>query len=199
VTAVLDERWVLLGAALSLVGMVQYLRGMFRGEGEVQPNRVTWACWALAPLVAFAAELDEGVGLRSAMTFIVGFSPLVIFLASFANRAAYWRIGPFDTACGVLSVAAVAGWALTRSGVIAIVFAIVADAVAGVPTLVKTWRRPETEEPLIFLFAMLNGVIALLTIDRWTTAEAAFPLYIALIGLALTAIAYRGRWASAAQ
>lgn len=190
----LDERFVILGAALSLVGTVLYLRAM--AAGEAQPNRVTWGCWALAPLVAFAAELGEGVGLRSLMTFIVGFGPLLILVASFLDRDAYWRLGPFDLACGVLSVVAIVGWLVTQSGVVAIVFALGADLIAGVPTLLKTWRAPETEEPVVFALAGVNGLIALLTVDHWTTANVAFPLYILVIASVLTVVAYRPRAAA---
>lgn len=189
----LDERFVLVGAALSVIGMVQYLRAM--AAGAARPNRVTWFCWALAPFVAFVAEVGAGVGLRSAMTFVVGFTPLVIFLASFASRDAYWRLGPADVACGALSVAAIAGWAVTRSGTVAIALAVAADAVAGIPTLRKAWRHPESEEPLVFTLAMVNALIALLTVDRWTTADVAFPLNIVVVAGVLTAVTYgrRGR------
>lgn len=188
----LDERFVILGAVAATAGTARYVWATL--TGRAQPNRVTWGCWALAPLVAFAAELQEGVGLRSLMTFAVGFGPLLIFLASFVNQDAYWRLGAFDVACGVLSIAALAGWALTRSGVVAIVFALVADLLAGIPTVLKTWSAPQTEEPILFALSTVNAGVALLTIDEWTTAQAAFPAYIAVMGVLLTAIAYRRRW-----
>ena len=186
--AVLDERFVILGAVAAMVGVGRYVWATVAGEAK--PNRVTWACWAFAPLLAFAAELQEGVGLRSVMTFVVGFGPLLILVASFLNHEAYWRLGPFDLACGVLSIVALIGWAVTRSGVVAIVLALLADLVAGVPTFVKAWRHPQTEEPLLFALSIVNAGIALLTIDEWSTAEVAFPAYIAVIGVALTVVVY---------
>jgi len=188
---VLDERFVVLGAAISLVGTSRYVRATL--SGRAQPNRVTWACWAVAPLLAFAAEVHEGVGLRSLMTFVIGFSPLLILAASFVNPHAYWRLGPFDVACGVLSLSAVVGWAVTRSGVVAIVFAIGADFIAAVPTVRKTWHHPRTEEPLVFVLGVVNGVITLLTVDHWTTANVAFPAYIVAMGGTLATIVYLRR------
>lgn len=187
----LDERFVILGALAAIAGTARYVWATL--TGRARPNRVTWGCWALAPLVAFAAELQEGVGLRSLMTFAVGFGPLLIFAASFVNPEAYWRLTTFDIGCCILSLAAVAGWALTRSGIVAIVFALIADFLAGIPTLLKTWRAPETEEPILFALSIVNAGIALLTIDHWTVAEASFPLYIAVMGTTLTLIAYRRR------
>lgn len=184
----LDERFVILGAAAALGGTGHYVWATL--VGRAQPNRVTWGCWSAAPLIAFAAEVHEGVGLRSLMTFVVGVGPLFIFAASFVNPQSYWRLGPFDLACGVLSIAALVGWALTRSGVVAILLAILADFVAGVPTIVKTWRAPESEAPLIFVLSIVNAGLALLTVDEWTTANVAFPLLIMATGTTLTAIAF---------
>jgi hypothetical protein len=197
---VLDERFVILGALAALVGTGSYVWATL--TGRAQPNLVTWGCWAAAPLIAFAAEVQEGVGLRSLMTFVVGAGPLLIVTAAFVSRHAYWKLGPFDLACGTLSVIALVGWAVTRSGVVAILLAIVADLVAGIPTIVKTWRAPETEEPRNFALSAVNAVIALLTVDEWTTANVAFPLLITATGITLTTIAYtRGRqaaWTSSA-
>ena len=108
--------------------------------------------------------------------------PLLIFIASFHNPAAVWRIGRLDYVCGALSVAGTVGWLVTRSGVVAIVAAIVADLLAGIPTLVKSWTDPETESVSAYLGAFLNAAILLLTVTDWTTAVVAFPLYIVCLG-----------------
>ncbi|MHB1924781.1 MAG: hypothetical protein ACYCSJ_08835 [Acidimicrobiales bacterium] len=175
----LDVHFVLLGAAVATVGTGFYLRDTLRGV--TQPNRVTWLLWSAAPLLAFAVEVREGVGLRSLMTFVVGFSPLLVFLASFHNRASYWRIGWLDYLCGVVSVAGLAVWLATRHGTVAIIASIAADALAAAPTLLKSWKEPDTETAAVYFGSTANAVITLLTIHTWTTAVDAFPLYIAFI------------------
>ena len=175
----LDVHFVILGAACSLAGVAFYVRDTLRGR--TQPNRVTWLLWGAAPLVAFAAELGEGVGLRSLMTFSVGFGPLLVLGASFVNPKSVWRIGRLDWACGGLSVVGTVTWLATRQGLVAIAAAIAADALAGLPTLIKSWRAPETESAGAYLGGLANAVLTLLTVTAWTAAVAAFPLYIAVI------------------
>src|SRR5580693_8871887 len=123
-------------------------------RGTTQPNRVTWLLWAIAPLLAAAVEFRSGVGLRTLTTFVVGFMPLLVFLASFHNPVAVWRIGWLDYLCGALSIAGTVGWLLTRSGMVAIVAAIVADALAGLPTLIKSWTHPQSESLSSYLGAV---------------------------------------------
>src|SRR5881409_3221800 len=98
----LDECFVLLGAAIGSLGFLSYMIATI--TGRARPNRVTFFFWALAPLIAFAAELTEGVRIQSIMTLMVGVSPLAIFLASFVNPKSEWRLTRFDVGCGVLAL-----------------------------------------------------------------------------------------------
>lgn len=173
----ISVNWVYLGSAIGALGTAVYLRDTLRGT--TKPNRVTWLLWAVAPLLAAAVELDEGVGLRALPTFMVGFMPLLVFIGSFHNAESVWRIRRIDYACGAMSVVATVIWLATRNGVLAISAAIVADFLAGVPTLMKSWTHPETETVWSYASAVISMVILLLTIDRWTFDVAAFPLFIA--------------------
>jgi hypothetical protein len=176
---VINVNFVFLGAALGAVGTALYLRDTLRGT--TQPNRVTWLLWAVAPLLAAAVEFNEGVGLRTLTTFMVGFMPVLVFIASFRSPGAVWRIRPLDYVCGALSVAGTMAWLLTRSGVVAIAAAIAADALAGLPTMLKSWSHPETETVWSYVGAVANAGILLLTVTHWTTDVVAFPLFIVCI------------------
>ena len=98
----INENFVFLGLALSILGGLSYLIDTLKGK--TKPNRVTWFFWAAAPLIAFVAEIQQGVGIQSLLTFIVGFNPLLIFIASFVNKKAYWELRKVDYFCGLLAV-----------------------------------------------------------------------------------------------
>lgn len=173
----IDVHFVILGAAIDAVGAALYLRDVLRGV--TQPNRVSWLLWAIAPLLAFAVEIQEGVGLRALMTFVVGFFPLTIFFASFSRpKNSQWQLRKTDYACGALSVAGLVVWLISRHGAIAMAAFIAADAMASLPTLWKSWRSPETETALAYTLAAVNAAITLLTVTRATTAVIAFPVWI---------------------
>jgi hypothetical protein len=180
----LDERFIYLGAVLSFYGGLSYLIDTLKGKAK--PNRVSWFFWALAPLIAFAAELEKGVGLQSLMTFMVGFNPLIIFIASFFNKESYWKLSKIDYSYGVLSFFAIIIWQITGEGNLAILFAILADILASIPTIIKSYHQPETENGSIFLFGMINAGITILTIKIWSFAHWGFPIYI----FVLTALIY---------
>ncbi|OGE64555.1 hypothetical protein A3I48_03530 [Candidatus Daviesbacteria bacterium RIFCSPLOWO2_02_FULL_36_7] len=177
----LNENFVILGFVIATLGGLKYLVETI--QGRVKPNRVTFFIWALAPLIAFTAEIKQGVGIQSLMTFGVGFGSLLIFIASFVNKKAQWKLGLFDFTCGVLSLMGILFWYITRSGNIAITFSIIADGLAALPTIVKSFRYPETENSWAYLTAAISASLTLLTIDSWDFAHYGFPVYILIVCL----------------
>ena len=175
----IDERFVVVGAVLVTIGGVSYLIDTLQGRN--QPNKVTWLLWGVAPLMAFAAQVSEGVGIAAVATFAVGAMPLAIFAASFVNQRSVWHTTAFDLVCGVLSVLGLLLWAVTSDANLAILFAIFADFAAAVPTIIKAWRHPETESSVFFWLGIVNASIGLLIVDEWSFENYAFIGYILLI------------------
>lgn len=177
----LNENFVIVGFFVLLAGNLGYIKDTL--NGKVKPNRVTFFLWSLAPLIAFFAEIKQGVGLESLMTFGVGFSPLIILIASFFNKKTQWKLGWFDFVCGALSLCGLFLWWITKTGDVAITFSIIADGLAALPTIVKTFRYPETESPLLYFTAAISATLTLLTLKNWTFASYGFPLYILIVTL----------------
>src|SRR3989344_7304160 len=175
----IDPNFVVVGVVLQTIGGYSYLVDTIKGK--VQPNRGSWLLWSIAPLVAFAAEISQGVGIQSLTTFIVGFVPLVIFIASFVNKKAKWQLTRFDLVCGGLSIIGLVLWLVTRIGNVAILFALLADGLAALPTVAKSYEYPESENSAVFVFGVLNAVIGLLAMEVWNFEHYAFPLYLLII------------------
>jgi hypothetical protein len=182
----LDQRFILLGVAIGFAGGVSYLIQTL--QGKIRPNRVSWFMWSLAPLIAFSAELSQGVGLVAFSTFITGFNPLLIFFASFFNKKAEWKITRFDLICGALSIAGLILWSLTRVGNIAIAASILADGLAALPTIRKCYLFPETESGWAFAAGGANAIIGLLTLKHWSFAQGGFLVYIALVCILMSGL-----------
>jgi hypothetical protein len=164
-------------------------------HGNTQPNRVSWMLWTVAPMIAFAAEVTQHVGLGSLLTFAIGFGPLLVVVASFLDPKAYARVTLFDVLCGVLSLVALVAWAVTGTGNVAIFFSILADFFGAVPTLRKAYRDPESEHAVAFLGGVTGSVITLLTIKSgdWGFASWGFPVYVVLASGAIAVLILRPR------
>lgn len=189
----IDARFAILGALITVAGNAVYAVDTVRGN--TQPNRVSWTMWMLAPLIGFAAEVTQHVGLQSLLTFAIGFGPLLVVCASFLDPKAYARVTLFDVLCGALSLVALVAWAVTGTGDVAIFFAIMADFFGAVPTLRKAHRDPESEHAVAFLGGVVGSVITLLTIKSgdWAFDSWGFPVYIAVASGVIAALILRPR------
>lgn len=171
----LDPHWVFLGAALGLFGSTRYSIAIVRGS--VRPNLVTWSLWALAPIIAFFAQLDAGVGLPAVMTLAAGLGPTIVLATSLISRRHFARFGVFDLGCTIVAVIALAVWFGLGDAPMAVYFAVAADGIAALPTLIKAWRHPDSENALFYLVVSAGATITLLTITTWNPETWAFVAY----------------------
>ncbi len=186
----LHTNFVIVGTLIAAVGSVAYLFNTVKGK--VKPNRVTFFLWSVAPMIAFFAQIKQGVGLEALMTFSTGFMPMMVFIASFVNKQAEWKLTWFDLACGILSLMGLALWMITKVGNVAIFFSIVADALAAIPTIVKAWKYPDTEIAWPWMATVFGVVLTLLTLSEFTFANCGFILYILVVNtLIFTLVKFR--------
>ena len=177
----LHSNFIILGTLIGAAGSVVYLVNTVKGK--VRPNRVSFLLWSIIPFIAFFAQITQGVGLVALMTISTGILPLSVFIASFTNRQAEWKLTGFDLTCGILSLLGVVLWLITKEGNVAIFFSIIADALAAVPTLVKAYRYPDTEIAWPWIATVAGIVLSLLTLSELTFANSAFILYILIMNL----------------
>ena len=177
----LNQNFVIIGTLIGTTGAIAYLWNTVKGK--VKPNKVSFLLWGIAPMIAFVAQIQQGVGLQSLMTFSTGFLPFLTFIASFTNKNAEWKLTKFDVLCGFLSVVGLILWLITKVGNVAIFFSIVADGLAALPTVIKAYKYPETEIAWPWLATCFGVTLTLLTLQEWTFANSSFILYIFFVDL----------------
>jgi hypothetical protein len=161
-------------------------------RGKIQPNRVTWFMWALAPFIAWVAELVGGVGFfLSLPVFMIAFEPVVILACSLANKEAYWRTSSFDYLCGLFSAIGLIIWYVTRNQDYAIVFSILADFFAAIPTVRKAYSHPESENGTYFWVYAAGMILAVFCIPQNNFTSMGFLVYSAIINLVIASVIYR--------
>ncbi|GAA2660890.1 hypothetical protein GCM10010400_19250 [Streptomyces aculeolatus] len=182
----IDPRWVFVSAVLGMAGSVRYAVAVVRGT--VRPNLVTWSLWAAVPLIAFSAQLDSGVGLPAVQTLVAGAGPLVVVVTAVCTRRNLARLGVFDLACAVVAGAALGAWLGLGEAALAVVFSVAADAAAALPTVVKAWRDPASENLLFYVLVGTGAAVTLLTISSSSPAAWAFAAYVLTLSASLVAV-----------
>jgi len=179
----LPSYFIIIGTLIGAVGAIAYLIDTI--NGRVKPNRISFLLWSIAPFIAFAAQIKQGVGLEALMTFSTGFLPILTLAGSFLNKNAEWRLTRFDLVCGFLSVVGLALWQITKVGNVAIFFSILADGLAAVPTIVKSYKYPDTEVAWPWIASSFGVLLTLLTIKEFSFANSGFIIYIFIVDLVI--------------
>ena len=160
-------------------------------SGGTKPNLVTWFFWSLAPFIGVFFQLKAGAGLSILPIFMAGFTSLVVIIVSVFKKNGYWKINTFDVVCGIISLLALILYVFTHNLSISILFAIISDALAYIPTIRKSWSFPETETGLMYTTGIVSNLIGLLTIKMWTFPIYSFGVYIILFNAIVVFSIYR--------
>lgn len=182
---------VFIAVVIQLVGIVGYAKDTLMGQ--TKPNRVTWLLWSVAPLIGTAAALTDGVGWAILPVFMAGFGPLLVLVASFMNKEAYWALTRFDYVCGASALLALILWAITKEPLVAISLAILADGLAALPTIIKSWKFPETESAIGYSATIVAVAVGLFAIEVWRPAEYAFPFYLIVVNIVILLAIYKNK------
>lgn len=183
----IPEYFAIIGAVIASLGGLYYLYETI--VGKAKPNRVTWLLWGLFPMITFVAQRSQGVEGLSWATFAAGFTPLLVVIASFFNKKAYWKTKASDYYLMAAAVLGIVLWAVTDNPNLAILFSLVADFLAGLPTLIKSYKHPETESWIAYAISTLGFGTGVMAIHVYTFENYAFLIYLLIMNGLLAAFA----------
>ena len=179
---------VFIGAICGTIGAAFYIIDTLKGK--TQPNRVTWLLWSITSFIALAAALSKGISWSAFPVFIIGLTSILTFFSSFVNPKAYWKLGRKDYICGLLSILALVLWGITSDANIAILFSILSDLAATLPTVIKAWKSPESESSSAYFGGLINSLSTFFVVKTWAFAEIGFVSYNILIILVILIAIY---------
>jgi hypothetical protein len=169
--------WIIGTLILSLASPIFYTRSMLAGKAK--PHRVTRLIVWLAAVAGVLGIIFAGIFLARA-TYLLIMS--LIYGVGGASRLDKW--------CFVIGILALVLYVVTGNGLLAISFGIIADLIAYIPTFVKTWKDPKSEDPTFFTIEAVASLFAVIAI--WELrADILFPIYFVLCSLAVIFLIYR--------
>ncbi|MES2088175.1 MAG: hypothetical protein V4467_04275 [Patescibacteria group bacterium] len=189
---------VVISVLISLFRASIYVRDTL--TGKTKPNRISHAMWALAPAVGVISALSAHADIwTTSRIFMAGFGPFVILLASFFNRQSYWKLTPFDFLCGLFSAFGLVALLFAKSPELAILFAVIGDCFAAIPTIIKSWKYPGTETGLSYIAGLIAALLIVPSIPKWDITNSAFQIYLIVVEIIFISAIYRkqiSRWFS---
>lgn len=187
----LPDYCAIIGAIIGSLGGFYYVYETILGKA--QPNRITWLLWGIFPLIIFVAQRAQGAERVSWASFVAGLTPLLIVAASFFNKKAYWKSEPHDYYLMAAAILGIILWAITDKPNLALLCALLADMLAGIPTLIKAYRHPHSESWIAYAVSAFGFGMSFLSVQIYNFENATFVAYLFLLNVALAVLASRDR------
>lgn len=172
--------WGSVSALLIFISGYPYMLAIYKRELK-RPVVSTWILWlgigTLLFVTSFQAGAHWGTTLLPILMGVI--NPAIIVFLSLRHGEYKW--GKLDTVCVVVCVATVVMWQTTQSPTIGILGGVLADVIAAIPQVIKSWKDPK-DEPL-FPWAMfsLASALNIFAIQEWSVQYWLFPVYMTLM------------------
>lgn len=142
-------------------------------------------------MIVFVAQRAQGIDAVSWTTLAMGVTSFLIVLASYLDKDASWKTERHDYYLAGAALFGIIMWALTDNPNLAIAFSLLADLFAGIPTLIKSYKHPETESWRSYAISAAGFGISILAIQTIVFANFAFVFYLFIFNSLLAFCASR--------
>lgn len=181
----------IIAGILAIGGYIPYIYSIL--AGKTRPNRATWFIWTIVGgLLAFSyiAEGDQN-SIWLPLGYFLG--PLITALLSLRYGYAEWT--RLDTFCIVAAAISIIPWILADNATMTLLINLAIDSTGAIPTLVKTYREPETEDLTAWMIFFIANTLQLFAISMWNLA-ALYPVYLFLLAGSIVLFICKGKLAN---
>jgi len=157
---------------LGVVGYIPYLRDVIRGT--TRPHIYTWFVWGLVTIIIFALQVSDNAGAGAWVTLVAGLLSLSIFLLGLKQGDRDITLS--DTLFFVVALIALALWLIIDEAVLAIIILVTVGMLGFIPTIRKSWNRPETETVTTYGINAFRHLLSVAALSNFSILTLLFPI-----------------------
>ncbi len=174
---------VTIGTIIGLASFYPYYRDIVKGT--TKPHVFSWLIWSLLVGITFFIQLAEGGGIGAIVTGIESLCCFGITLFAYTRGE---KIIPFtDWICLFLAIAAIVLWQGADQPLLAVLFIILADFFAFLPTFRKSYNRPYQETISQFAMSSVRWFLVIPALETLTLTTFLYPLWCGVLDGVLVA------------
>jgi len=176
-----------IGQIAGIIGFLAffpYILGTLKGT--TKPNKATWIIWAVLGIIIAASYWSAGA--RDTAWTPIGYAFGIVVVAFLSLKYGEDGWTALDKWCLAGAGAGLVLWALTSEATLALYLTTIIDAIGGIPTIRKTYQRPESENRTAWLMFLAANSLNLLAISEWNLMVASYPVYVFVLSLIMNSL-----------
>ncbi len=166
----------ILAVIIGFIGYVPYFQTIF--SGKTKPHAFTWLVWGTLTAIATAGQVAGGGG---AGAWVTGFTALIsftIFGLALARGVKDFPLSDWLCLAGCFLAAVL--WAVTNDPLTAVILITIIDAVAFIPTIRKSYYKPDSEPAFTYAMSGLKFFIGILALQQLSLVTVLYPASLVL-------------------
>jgi len=179
----------IIASILAIIGNVPYLRDIIKNRA--QPHPYTWLVWTLVSCIVFFGQLAKGAGIGALPTAASEIFTIIIFF--FSLKYGFKNVRKIDTLFLTIALLGIIPWMLTKDPTISVIIAVSIDLVAFLPTIRKTWSKPNTETPVLYAMNVFRHILMLFSLQAYNIATTLHSIVMIVTNSIMTGIILRKR------
>lgn len=188
---------ILIGASVFLASLSSFVYFIAILRGQAKPHRTTRLVFLVITLLTTISLLAQGNQVAVWLAGISTLQSMVIFGLSIKYGMGGWS--RLDLVCLITALIGIAAWQLTKSPLFALYFAIAADFIGILPTIIKTYHLPKTEVWTFYFIDICAGICNVLATKNLVFDQYLYPVYIIAINTVMVLLVVWPRSARVAQ
>jgi hypothetical protein len=155
---------------LTFVAYIPYYKDIL--SGKTHPHVYSWSLWGLLTVLLVALQIKGGAGVATWITAAAGLLCIGVVILSLRNGKK--DITRSDTVVAILSLMAIGFWLIADQPEISVILVIVADMLAFIPTVRKSWNKPYDETLSLYVTNAIRFFLALAAVETYTFLSSAW-------------------------
>jgi hypothetical protein len=154
----------LIAVLLTFIAYIPYYRDILRGK--THPHVYSWSLWGFLTVLIVALQIKGGAG---PATYVTASAGLLCFgVVVLGLKHGKRDITRSDKIVAILALIAIGFWLIAKQPVISVILTVVADLLAFIPTVRKSWFKPHSETLSLYLTNTLRFSLAVLAVREYT-------------------------------
>jgi len=165
--------WVV-SILLTIYAYYSYIKSIF--DNKTKPHIFSWLIWSLSTTVVFLWQLIWWGWYWTFWSGAIAFFVVFIFLLSLK----YWEksFSKIDIISLIVALIALLIWYFTKTPLYSVILLVFMDAVWFIPTFIKTYKEPFSEDIQIYFITWLIYLLSFLSLETYSLLTMIWPVVI---------------------
>jgi hypothetical protein len=157
-------------------------------KGKTKPSRATWFIWAFVGIITAFSYKASGAVDTLWVAVSEAIAPAII--ATLAIKYGVGGTEKIDKIAFAGSLFSLILWWIFGSPIIALITNLAIDLFAAIPTIRKSWKKPQEEDRVAWSITEAGNFFNLFAIDQWLFGVVIYPIYTFIIDGIITLLLF---------